>query len=116
MFFGNFISTLFTGLIVLVVSNGATWFITDMKATDRCMNKVAATAYKSVLTRQQLLVRLNARAAKRTGRTLTKAEERADRFLTALDLIRAYPELRNCEVPADVRRALDAINYPQPTS
>ena len=113
MFFGNFLSTLATGAVIVVGTNIATWFFTDQKATERCMNRVAAAAYEKVITRQQLLARLNARAAKRAGRSMTAREIRMDRFMAALDVIQAYPDLKNCEIPAEVREALDAINHPE---
>jgi len=113
MFFGNFLSTLATGLAILAATNGFTWFYSSSHARKQCMDQVAAAAYQRIVTRQQLLVRLNERAAARAGHNITKKQRREDRFLAALDVIRAYPELKKCEVPKEVREALDRINYPK---
>jgi len=113
MFFGNIFSTLFTGLVILAATNGFTWFYATQYGKEQCMDQVAAAAYQRIVNRQQLLVRLNERAARRANRNLTEKERREERFLAALDVIAAYPGLKKCMVPREVREALDRINYPQ---
>lgn len=101
-------------LIILVVSNIATWWVTASKwneigketvRTEVITGTIKALSLKSRLDRRMRLVNLRAAEG-----AISKQEQVRIKYGIALELINSHATtLDDCEVPQDVREALGEI-------